>query len=172
MATLSTERQQLPGAGRLRRRNPFPLQHMTETATTESQVPSAKALLKQLQDEYPVIAECRPLAIGIDKQLLETRPATDRKQLRAALGMHTHSSRYLKAMQAASQRFDLQGIAVGEVSEEQRALASKELLERFKKQAEVHKAAKAAKELAEKQERAERERAEKLNQLASKFSRK
>jgi ProP effector len=146
---------------------------MTEIISTpKSQAPSAMTLLKQLQTEFPVIAEYRPLAIGIDKLLLAARPATDRKQLRVALGAHTHSVRYLKAMQEATQRFDLQGIAVGEVSAEQRALASRELLERFKKQAAEHKAAKAAKELSEKQERVERERLEKLNQLMSKFSRK
>jgi ProP effector len=105
------------------------------------------------------------------KQLLEDRPETDRKHLRAALGMHTHSSPYLKAMLMATQRFDLKGIAVGEVSEEQRALASKELLERFKKQAEEHHARKAARELAEKQERMEKEKLQKLEQLMSKFSR-
>jgi ProP effector len=60
---------------------------MTEVPTIELQPLSAKTLLKQLQDEFPVIAECRPLAIGIDKQLLEARPETDRKHLRAALGM-------------------------------------------------------------------------------------
>ncbi|MEC5384848.1 ProQ/FINO family protein [Uliginosibacterium sp. H3] len=145
---------------------------MTEISSTESQPSSARALLKQLQDAFPVIAEHRPLAIGIDKQLLEMRPATDRKQLRVALGVHTHSVRYLKAMQAATQRFDLAGTAVGEVSEEQRALASKELIERFRKQAEEHKAAKAAKAAAEKQARAEQERAQKLDQLLNKFSRK
>ena len=74
-------------------------------------------------------------------------------------------------MQMATQRFDLKGIAVGEVSEEQRALASKELLERFKKQAEEHHARKAARELAEKQERMEKEKLQKLEQLMSKFSR-
>ena len=145
---------------------------MTEISSTESQTPSATTLLKQLQMEFPVIAEYRPLAIGIDKQLLATRPATDRKQLRVALGMHTHSVRYLKAMQEGTQRFDLQGAAAGEVSAEQRALASQALLERFKKRATEHKAAKVAKELAEQQQRAEQERLEKLGQLVSKFSRK
>lgn len=150
---------------------------MTETSTTESstavpaQAPSAKTLLRQLQTEFPVIAEHRPLAIGIDKQLLATRPATDRKQLRVALGMHTHSVRYLKALQEGTQRFDLAGMAVGEVSEEQRVLASQALLERFKKRAVEHKAAKVAKDLSEKQERMERERLDKLNQLMNKFSR-
>ena len=145
---------------------------ITEIAATETPAPSAKTFLKQLQDEYPVIAACQPLAIGIDKELLKIRPATDRKLLRAALGMHTHSVRYLKSMQAATQRFDLNGIAAGEVSEEQRALASNALLERFKKRADENKSTRLAKELAEKQERAERERVEKLDQLMNKFSRK
>lgn len=144
-----------------------------ETRTmTEASPPSAKALLKQLQEEFKVLGDCLPLAIGIDKQLLATRPEIDRKTLRSALGMHTRSVRYLKALQGGTQRFDLGGNAVGEVSAEQQALAAKELTERFKKRAQEHRAAQAAKAAAEKAQRAEQERAEKLNQLVSKFGRK
>lgn len=145
---------------------------MTEVSATETPATSARDLLKQLQQEFKVIGEHRPLAIGIDKQLLEARPAINRKQLRSALGMHTRSVRYLKSLQGATQRANLDGSPAGEVSEEQRALASKELIERFKKRAEEHKAAQAEKEKAEKEAKAERERTEKLNQLANKFSRK
>lgn len=145
---------------------------MTEVAITEAPAPSARDLLKQLQQEYPVVGEHQPLAIGIDKQLLAARPAINRKQLRTALGMHTKSVRYLKALQVASQRYNLDGSAAGDVSEEQRAMASKELIERFKKRAEEHKAAQAAKDKAEKDAKAEQQRLEKLTQLANKFSRK
>ncbi|GAB4061419.1 ProQ/FinO family protein [Uliginosibacterium sediminicola] len=144
---------------------------MTEVPSTTVAEPSAKDLLKQLQQEFKVMREYLPLAIGIDKQLMALRPQINRKKLRAALGMHTHSLRYLKSIQAATQRFDLEGVAVGEVSEEQRALASKELFDRFKKRNEEHKASQAAKEKAEKAARAERERQEKLALLAKKFSR-
>lgn len=139
---------------------------------TETPALSARDLLKQLQQEFAVIGEHQPLAIGIDKQLLEARPAINRKQLRTAFGMHTKSVRYLKALQLATQRFNLDGSIAGEVSEEQRGMAAKELLERFKKRAAEHKAAQAAKEKAEKDAQAEQLRQEKLAQLATKFSKK
>lgn len=145
---------------------------MTEVSTTDTPAPSARDLLKHLQQEFKVIGEHLPLAIGIDKQLLESRPSINRKQLRAALGMHTRSVRYLKNLQAAPQRFHLDGSPAGEVSQEQQALASKELIERFKKRAAENRAAQAEKEKAEKEARAERERQEKLMLLANKFSRK
>ncbi len=145
---------------------------MTEASTPAAPAPSAKQVLKQLQEQYKVIGEHLPLAIGIDKQVLASLPELPRKSLRGALGMHTRSVRYLKNLQTAQQRFNLDGSPASEVSDEQRTLASKELIERFKKRAEEHKAAQAAKDKAEKEARAEREREEKLQLLASKFSRK
>lgn len=145
---------------------------MTETATHQGNASSARELLKQLQQTFKVISDCMPLAIGIDKQLIANDPAINRKLLRSALGMHTRSVRYLKALQHSNQRFNLDGSVSGETSEEQRALASKELTERFKKRAAEHKAAQAEKIRLEKQAQAEQERLEKLNLLASKFSRK
>lgn len=146
---------------------------MTEAATPATEPkPSAREFLKQLQQEFKVIGAFQPLAIGIDKQLIQARPEMNRKLLRTALGMHTRSVPYLKALQASARRVNLDGSEAGEVSEEQRSLASKELLERFKKRAEEHKAAQAAKAKAEKEAKAEQERQEKLALLASKFSRK
>ncbi|MDO6385182.1 MULTISPECIES: ProQ/FINO family protein [Uliginosibacterium] len=141
-------------------------------STPAAPAASASALLKQLQQQYKLIGEHQPMAIGIDKQLLAARADIPAKLLRGALGMHTRSVRYLKNLQSATQRFNLDGSPAGEVSEEQRGLASKELIERFKKRAEEHKAEKAAKEKAEKEARAETERQEKLALLASKFGRK
>ncbi|MDQ8023152.1 MAG: ProQ/FinO family protein [Moraxellaceae bacterium] len=147
----------------------------TETTTgaaTEAASPSARDLLKSLHETYPVLANHQPLAIGIDKQLLAAQPGINRKLLRVALGIHTHTVRYLKTLQEATQRFDLAGNAAGEVTAEQREVAGKELLERFKKRAQANKAAVAAKQAVEKKERVEKERAQKLDQLVSKFSRK
>lgn len=141
-------------------------------ATPAIPTPSASAVLKQLQQQYKVIGDHLPLAIGIDKQLRESNPEIHVKSLRGALGMHTRTVRYLKNLQAATHRYNLDGSAAGEVSEEQKTLASKELIERFKKRAAEHKAQQAAKEKAEKEAHAERERLEKLMQLANKFSRK
>ena len=129
--------------------------------------PSARALLKQLQQQFPAFRDCLPLAIGIDKQLLSRIPGLDRKTMRAALGIHTGSMRYLRAMEKATQRFDLDGVAGAEVTDTHRLHAKEQLQQRFKKEAERKKAEKAAEAEAE----AARLRQEKLQQLASKFSR-
>jgi ProP effector len=128
---------------------------------------SARALLKQLQQQFPAFRDCLPLAIGIDKQLLARMPELDRKTMRAALGIHTGSMRYLRAMEKATVRYDLDGAAGAEVTDTHRAHAKELLQQRFKKEAERKKAERDAAAA----EEADRLRQEKLQQLASKFSR-
>jgi ProP effector len=126
-------------------------------------------LLKQLRQAFKIIGGHRPLAIGIDKQILESRPDLSRKLLRGALGIHTQSRRYLVTLQAATKRFNLDGTPAGEVSAEQQALASKKLKDRHNRVKDGH-ALQAAKIKAEQLAEDDRKRQEKLNQLMSKFS--
>jgi ProP effector len=128
---------------------------------------SARALLKQLQQQFPAFRDCLPLEIGIDKQLLARVPGLDRKTMRAALGIHTGSMRYLRSMEKATVRYDLDGVAGAEVTDTHRLHAKEQLQQRFKKEADRKKLEKAAAAEAE----AARLRQEKLQQLASKFSR-
>ncbi|HNE40064.1 ProQ/FinO family protein [Accumulibacter sp.] len=125
---------------------------------------SARQLLKDLHDSFPVLRDCRPLAIGIDKQLLARLPDLDRKHLRIALGIHTHSLRYLKAIEKAQVRLDLEGNPAGEVTPEQRVYASQLVKERLEKQAAQRRAQREADALA-------RQHAEKLGRLVEKFGR-
>lgn len=141
---------------------------VTPNESAASPVPSARAMLKSLQERFAVFRDCQPLAIGIDKQVLAAMPDLDRKTLRAALRMHVGSLRYLKAMEKATQRFDLEGAAVAEVSEEHRSHAAETLKERFRKEAE----AKRAKLAAEKEAQAAERRDQKLQQLAAKFAKR
>lgn len=124
---------------------------------------SARALLKQLQERFPVIGGSRPLAIGIDAEIIEVMPEVDRKLLRAALRMHTGSTRYLKATERGRERFNLANQAVAQLSAEHRERAAVLLKERFARQEEDEKARLEAE--------AQARRTEKLEQLASKFSR-
>lgn len=128
---------------------------------------SARTLLKQLQQQFPAFGKCLPLAIGIDKQLLARMPELDRKTMRAALGIHTGSLRYLRAMEKATVRYDLDGTAGAEVTDTHRLHAKETLQQRFKKEADRKKAERDAAQA----EEADRLRAEKLQLLASKFSR-
>jgi ProP effector len=129
---------------------------------------SPRALLKQLQQQFKAFRDCLPLAIGIDKQVLTKLPNLNRKTMRAALGIHTGSMRYLRAMEKATVRHDLDGNPGAEVTDTHRQHAKELLQERFKKEAERKKA---ERELAVKEE-ADRKHQEKLAQLASKFSRR
>jgi ProP effector len=128
---------------------------------------SARSLLKQLQQEFPAFRNCLPLAIGIDKQILARMPGLDRKTMRAALGIHTGSLRYLRAMEKATVRYDLDGTPGAEVADTHRLHAKETLQQRFKKEAERKKAERDAAQA----EEANRLRQEKLLLLASKFSR-
>lgn len=130
--------------------------------------PSARSLLKQLQQQFPAFRDCLPLAIGIDKQLLAAQPEIDRKLMRAALGIHTGSQRYLRAMEKATVRYNLDGSAGAEVTDVHRKHAKDTLQERFRKEAERKKAERDAAA----EEEANRRRQEKLEQLTAKFSRK
>jgi ProP effector len=131
----------------------------------ETPAQQARALLKRLQTQFPAFRDCLPLAIGIDKQLIAELPEVSRKVLRIALGIHTNSLRYLRAMEKATHRFDLAGKQADEVTDMHRTHASEILRERFKKDAEQRKAQKAAADAA-------RIHAEKLALLSEKFSRK
>lgn len=118
-----------------------------------------------------MIQDCQPLAIGIDKQVIASQPDINRKLLRSALGIHTKSLRYLKTLQNAQTRFNLDGSAATEVSEEQRTLAAQTLRDHFKKQAEARRAEEAAQAAAAAAQAAEQKHQEKLAQLAQKFAR-
>jgi ProP effector len=117
------------------------------------------ATLEMLSAAFPVFGECKVLAVGIHKAIKEKLPDVDAGQLRAAMKIHTASTRYLKVLSQGGSRFDLDGNVAGEVTEEQRKQATEGLRERFRKGAERKKA-----------EQQEKERQVKLLQLAEKFN--
>lgn len=133
------------------------------TSADTNPLHAARSLLKQLEQTFDVFRNAVPLAVGIDKAVIARMPEVNKKALRIALSLHTKSLRYLKAMEKAQARFDLDGNPAGDVPEEHRKHASELLRERFKKAAEKRR----EQALAEKQER---QRAEKLRQLTEKFS--
>ncbi|MEI7613394.1 MAG: ProQ/FINO family protein [Betaproteobacteria bacterium] len=142
---------------------------MNTPTDTVSPAQNARTLLKTLQEKFAVFRDYAPLAIGIDKQVFARLPEVERKALRIAMGMHTHSLRYLKTMEKATHRLDIDGNSGDEVTEEHRKHATEVLRERFKKDAERRKAQREAEALARQQAQAEQERAEKLSQLVEKF---
>ena len=92
--------------------------------------------------------------------------------MRAALGIHTSSQRYLRTMEKATVRYNLDGSTGAEVTDEHRKHAKETLAERYKKEMERRKAERAAEREAAAAEEANRRRAEKLQALTAKFSKK
>ena len=131
---------------------------MTEPAPSPHQR-QQNPVLATLIASFKVFSECLPLAVGIHSVVKERLPDLDPQQLRLALRTHTASTRYLKELSQSKFRFDLDGMPLGEVTEEQRRQALDMLKERFRKQAERNK----AEQLAKQQQ-------EKLQKLAEKFN--
>lgn len=146
----------------------------TETAAAPAAAKpiDARALLKDIHARFDVFRNHSPLAIGIDRQILAQLPELEKKALRLAMRSHTISTRYLKEMEKATLRLNLDGTPAGEVTDENRQHATELLRERFKKQADQRKASEAAAKAAEAAAKAEEQRLEKLSQLAEKFGRK
>jgi ProP effector len=104
----------------------------TPPATQERGL-SAQAVLEKLFSLYPHLfgAEFLPLQLGVFQELLAQHPQDfERSSLKAALGLHTRSTRYLQCVAAGKQRHDLMGNTVGAVAPEHVCLALLELFRR------------------------------------------
>jgi ProP effector len=79
--------------------------------------------LELLVARYPVFAEGKPLAIGTFDQLVQRHPEIEFRILRTTLIRYCRRPRYLKAIAAGRERYDLDGQPVGEITETQREKA-------------------------------------------------
>ena len=98
----------------------------TREYTRNKRRQQADELSQQLVSVCPVFRDCRPLAIGIHKQIRAAlSPAPSLRTVRAAMRLHTRAPEYLRALAArGSQRHHLDGSPAGEVSGEHRAIAA------------------------------------------------
>lgn len=90
-------------------------------------------MLEKLFELYPHLfgAEFLPLKLGVFQELMARHPEHfERAGLKAALGLHTRSARYLQSVAAGKQRHDLDGAAVDDVTPEHVYLAVLELYRR------------------------------------------
>ncbi len=94
---------------------------------------ATQPVLERLFALYPQLfgAEFLPLKRGIFQELLATHPADfQRDTLKAALAVHTRSSRYLQCVASGQMRHDLAGVAVEAVAPEHVYQALLELFRR------------------------------------------
>lgn len=102
-------------------------------ARQPGRAPAVQPVLEKLFELYPHLfgAHFVPLKLGIFQELLAAHPEHfERASLKAALGLHTRSSRYLQSVAAGHPRHDLQGAAVEAVAPEHVYLSLLELFRR------------------------------------------
>ncbi len=98
--------------------------------TKKRELPAVQPVLEKLFELYPALfgAQFLPLKLGVFQELLALHPDHfQRDTLKAALGVHTRSARYLQSVAAGLARHDLQGIAGDRVAPEHVYLAIVEL---------------------------------------------
>ena len=91
----------------------------------------AKELNNRL-NAFPVWLNFQPLAIGIDKDLFklvndEQFPGGSKNFFQKVLRMHTHHGRYLSALIQGGERYQLDGVVNGVVSEPERQWAAEKI---------------------------------------------
>ncbi len=104
-----------------------------EPVAKASRTLPVQSVLEKLFELYPHLfgAEFLPLKLGIFQELLALHPEHfARDTLKAALGVHTRSTRYLQCVAAGKARHDLQGAAVEPVAPEHVYWAILELFRR------------------------------------------
>lgn len=104
-----------------------------QTAAKGSRFEAVAPVLEKLFELYPHLfgAHFLPLKLGTFQELLARHPQQfERQALKAALAVHTRSSRYLQSVAAGNQRHDLDGKAVEAVAPEHVYFALCELFRR------------------------------------------
>ena len=103
---------------------------------TMSKKKQTDMIAEYLYSKYDVFKRFKPLAIGIEKDLVEALPQFDAVLIHRVLSNHCRRPKYLKAVARGGKRFNLNNRFQGEVSaeEQQYALSQPNIKEAIEKQ--------------------------------------
>ncbi|WP_038333924.1 ProQ/FINO family protein [Kingella kingae] len=103
-----------------------------------------------LYNKYEVFQKCKPLAVGVENELIAALPQFNAELVKCVLANHCRRPRYIKAVARGGKRFNLNNRFQGEVSaeEQQHALEQPGIREAIEKQDARRAEAKAAKQAA------------------------
>lgn len=114
---------------------------------TMSKKKQTDMIADHIYNKYDVFKKFKPLAVGIDQDLVAALPQFDPALIARVLANHCRRPRYLKALARGGKRFDLNNRFKGDVSAEEQAVAAQHPMvkEALEKQAERKAAAEAEK---------------------------
>jgi len=90
---------------------------------TMSKKKQTDMIADHIYGKYDVFKRFKPLAVGIDQDLVAALPQYDPALIARVLANHCRRPRYLKALARGGKRFDLNNRFKGEVSAEEQTIA-------------------------------------------------
>ncbi len=90
---------------------------------TMSKKKQTDMIADHIYNKYDVFKRFKPLAVGIDQDLVAALPQFDATLIARVLANHCRRPRYLKALSRGGKRFDLNNRFKGEVTAEEQAIA-------------------------------------------------
>ena len=90
---------------------------------TMSKKKQTDMIADHIYGKYDVFKRFKPLAVGIDQDLIAALPQYDPALIARVLANHCRRPRYLKALARGGKRFDLNNRFKGEVSAEEQTIA-------------------------------------------------
>ena len=90
---------------------------------TMSKKKQTDMIAEHVYNKYDVLKRFKPLALGIDQDLIAALPQFDATLIARVLANHCRRPRYLKALARGGKRFDLNNRFKGEITAEEQAIA-------------------------------------------------
>ena len=90
---------------------------------TMSKKKQTDMIADHIYSKYDVFKRFKPLAVGIDQDLVAALPQFDPSLIARVLANHCRRPRYLKSLARGGKRFDLNNRFKGEVSPEEQTIA-------------------------------------------------
>lgn len=90
---------------------------------TLSRKKQTELIAEYIYKKYDVFSRFKPLAVGIDQDLIKAMPQYDSTLILRVLSNHCRRPRYIKALAKGGKRFDLNNRFKGEITAEEQAVA-------------------------------------------------
>ena len=90
---------------------------------TMSKKKQTDMIADHIYNKYDVFKRFKPLAVGIDQDLVAALPQFDATLIARVLANHCRRPRYLKALARGGKRFDLNNRFKGDITPEEQAIA-------------------------------------------------
>ena len=108
---------------------------------TMSKKKQTDMIADHIYNKFDVFKKFKPLAVGIDQDLVAALPQFDATLIARVLANHCRRPRYLKGLARGGKRFDLNGRFKGEVTAEEQAIAQQHPMVQQAMAAQAEKAA-------------------------------